>query len=122
MHHRQPGWAENDPEDWSLGLVRTGSAAMPASAVDPARVAGLAVVCQREPVVLTDAAGAVMAPVISWTDQPAPAEAGEIGARLRRGRLFVTPGRTPFPGMGPAPLLWFQRPRPGPLRSGRRVP
>ncbi len=60
MHHPQPGWAENDPEDWYLGLVRTIRAAMAASAVDPARVAGLAVVCQREPVVLTDAAGAAV--------------------------------------------------------------
>jgi len=121
MHHPQPGWAENDPEDWYLGLVRTIRAAMAASAVDPARVAGLAVVCQREPVVLTDAAGAAVAPAISWTDLRATAEASEIGARLGRERLIVTTGMTPSAGMSLAHLLWFQRHRPGLWRSVRRI-
>ena len=121
MHHPQPGWAENDPEDWYLGLVRTIRAAMAASAVDPARVAGLAVVCQREPVVLTDAAGAAVAPVISWTDLRATAEAGEIAARLGRDRLIEITGMTPSAGMSLAHLLWFQRHRSGLWRSVRRI-
>src|SRR5258706_12413726 len=68
MHHPQPGWAENDPEDWYLGLVRTIRAAMAASAVDPARVAGLAAVCHREPVGLPDPRGAAVAPGVHRTD------------------------------------------------------
>src|SRR5260370_29212329 len=121
MRHPRPGWAENDPEDWYLGLTRTIRAAVAASAVDPERVAGLAVVCQREPVVLADKAGAPVAPVISWTDLRASAECGEIAALLGRDRLIRTTGMTPAAGMSLAHLLWFQRHRPGVWRSVRRI-
>jgi xylulokinase len=121
MHHPRPGWAENDPEDWYAGLIQTIRAAVAGSAVDPARVAGLAVVCQREPVVLTDAAGAPLAPAISWTDLRATAESSDIAARIGRGRLIATTGMTTSPGMSLAHLLWFQRYRPGLWRSVRRI-
>jgi xylulokinase len=121
MHHPRPGWAENDPEDWYVGVTRTIRAAVAGSAVDPARVAGLAVVCQREPVVLTDTAGSVIAPAISWTDLRATAESGEIAARIGRERLIETTGMTTSPGMSLAHLLWFQRHRPGLWRSVKRI-
>jgi xylulokinase len=121
MHHPKPGWSENDPEDWYQGLTRTIRGAVAASAVDPARVAALAVVCQREPVVLTDAAGATVAPAISWTDLRATAESGEIAARLGLDRMILTTGMAPSLGMSLAHLLWFQRHRPGLWRSVRRI-
>jgi xylulokinase len=121
MHHPRPGWAENDPEDWYVGLTRTIRAAVASSAVDPARIAGLAVVCQREPVVLADAAGAPVAPAISWTDLRGVAESGEITARLGRDRFISTTGMTPCPGMSLAQLVWFRRHRPGVWRSVRRI-
>jgi sugar (pentulose or hexulose) kinase len=121
MHHPRPGWAENDPEDWYQGLIRTVRAAVAASAVDPAEVAGLAVVCQREPVVLADAVGHPLAPVISWTDLRATAEASEVADRLGRDWLVQTTGLTPSPGMSLAHLLWIQRNRPGLWHSVHRI-
>src|SRR5215472_10815222 len=121
MQHPRPGWAENDPEDWYLGVTRTIRAALAASAVDPARVAGLAVVCQREPVVLADAAGVPVAPAISWTDHRATAESGEIAARFGGERLIMVTGMTSSSGMSLAHLLWFQRHRPGLWRCVRRI-
>jgi sugar (pentulose or hexulose) kinase len=111
MHHPRPGWAENDPDDWYRGLSATIREALSAAAVDPARIAGLGVVSQREPVVLTDAAGLPVAPSISWTDARATAEADEVAARFGRDWLIETTGMAPTHGMSLAHLLWYQRHR-----------
>jgi xylulokinase len=111
MHHPRPGWAENDPDDWYRGLSRTVREALSAAAVDPARIAGLGVVSQREPVVLTDAAGRPVAPSISWTDARATAEADEVAARFGRDWLIETTGMAPTHGMSLAHLLWYRRHR-----------
>ena len=121
MHHPRPGWAENDPDDWYRGLSRTIREALAAAAVDPARIAGLGLVCQREPVVLTDAAGLPLAPSISWTDARATTEAGEVAARFGRDWLTETTGMAPTHGMSLAHLLWFRRHRGDVWRSARRV-
>ena len=121
MHHPRPGWAENDPDDWYRGLSRTIREAVTAAAVDPARIAGLGVVCQREPVVLTDAAGVPVARSISWTDVRATAESGEVAARLGRDWLIETTGMAPSHGMSLAHLLWFQRHRGDVWRSVRQI-
>jgi xylulokinase len=121
MYHPTPGWAENDPDDWYRGLVQTVRAALAASAVDPERVGGLSIVCQREPVVLTDATGTPLARSISWTDTRAVAECDEIVARFGRDWLIETTGMAPTHGMSLAHLLWFQRHRTELWRSVRRI-
>ena len=110
MHHPRPGWAENDPDDWYRGLSRTIREALAAAAVDPARIAGLGVVCQREPVVLTDAAGVPVARSISWTDVRATAESDEVAARFGRDWLIETTGMAPSHGMSLAHLLSLKDP------------
>jgi sugar (pentulose or hexulose) kinase len=121
MHHPRPGWAENDPDDWYRGLSRTIREAVTAAAGDPARIAGLGVVCQREPVVLTDAAGVPVARSISWTDVRATAESDEVAARLGRDWLIETTGMAPSHGMSLAHLLWLQRHRGEVWRSVRQI-
>jgi xylulokinase len=121
MYHPRPGWAENDPDDWYRGLSRTIGEALRRAAVDPARVAGLGVVCQREPVVLTDAAGRPVARSVSWTDGRATAESGEVAARFGRDWLIETTGMAPTHGMSLAHLLWFRRHRPDLWRSARQI-
>jgi xylulokinase len=121
MHHPRPGWAESDPDDWYRGLSRTVREAVAAAAVDPARVAGLGLVCQREPVVLTDDAGRPVARSVSWTDGRATAESDEVAAVFGRDWLIETTGMAPTHGMSLAHLLWFQRHRPDVWRSARQI-
>jgi xylulokinase len=121
MYHPRPGWCENDPDDWYRGLSRTIGEALRRAAVDPARVAGLGVVCQREPVVLTDAAGRPVARSVSWTDGRATAESDEVAARFGRDWLIETTGMAPTHGMSLAHLLWFQRHRRDLWRSTRQI-
>jgi xylulokinase len=111
MLHPRPGWSENDPDDWYRGLSLTVREALAAAAVAPDRIAGLAVVCQREPVVLTDASDTPVAPSISWTDGRATAEAGEVATRFGRDWLIETTGMAPTHGMSLAHVLWFRRHR-----------
>ncbi len=121
MHRPQPGWAENDPDDWYRGMARTVREALAAAAVDPARFAALCIACQREPVVLAGADGAPLARSLSWTDRRAAAEADEVAARFGRPWLIETTGMAPVHGMSLAHLLWFQRHRPDLWRSVRQI-
>jgi sugar (pentulose or hexulose) kinase len=121
MHHPRPGWSENDPDDWYRGLSRTIGEVLAGAAVDPARVAGLGVVCQREPVVLTDAAGRPVARSVSWTDGRATAESAEVAARFGRDWLIETTGMAPSHGMSLAHLLWLKRHRRDLWRWARHI-
>jgi len=123
MHHPRPGWAENDPGDWYAGMcaaVRQALAQARAGA-GPARVAALCVVCQREPVVLLDAAGAPLARAISWTDGRAAAQAAAVTARFGQRWLIEQTGMVPAAGMSLAHLLWFAAHRRDTWRAVRRI-
>lgn len=121
MHHPQPGWAENDPDDWHLGISRTVREVLAAAAVDPARVTALCIVCQREPVVLLDGDGLPVTRSISWTDTRAIAEADRVAARFGQPWLIETTGMVPTHGMSLAHLLWIQCHRGDLWRSVRRI-
>jgi len=112
IHHPRPGWAESDPEDWYRGVAATVRRVLRDAAVAPRRVAALAIVSQREPVVLTDLRGNVLAPAISWTDRRTEAEAKDVSDRLGRTWLIEKTGMAPVPGCSLAQLVWLQRHRP----------
>ncbi len=121
MYHPQPGWAENDPEDWYRGVVSTIRAVIDESEVPGARIAGLGIVAQREPIVLLDSRGQSLAPSISWTDQRTSAEASEVSDRFGRSWLIERTGMVPLRGSSLTHLLWLRRHRPEQWRAARRI-
>src|SRR6187551_3632117 len=83
----QPGWAEQDPEDW----WRTAEAAL-AQVSGDGGVAGIGLSGQMHGLVALDEADRVIRPAILWNDQRTAAECAEIEERVGFERLVQLTG------------------------------
>jgi xylulokinase len=101
----QPGWAEQDPEDW----WRASQRALAALGVDPASV-GLT--GQMHGLVLLDGRDAVLRPAILWNDQRTSAECEEIERVVGLERLLELTGNRALTGFTAPKLLWVRRHEP----------
>jgi xylulokinase len=97
----QPGWAEQDPDDW----VRAADAALGRLGVEPAAV-GLS--GQMHGLVSLDRRDAPLRPAILWNDQRTAAECAEIEQRLGLGRLIALTGNRALTGFTAPKLLWLR--------------
>ncbi|MEM6664923.1 MAG: FGGY family carbohydrate kinase [Pseudomonadota bacterium] len=91
LSNPHPGWFEQDPEDWWHAAVTALKAVT--DAVDPARIAGLAVSQQRETFGLFDHEGRAVRPGMLWLDERAKAEMHAIAEELGAERLHEVSGK-----------------------------
>src|ERR1700722_14618756 len=99
----QPGWAEQDPEDWWR-------AAQACLARLPEGEIGLS--GQMHGLVVLDADGRVLRPAILWNDQRTEAQCAEIEARVGLERLIALTGNRALPGFTAPQLLWLREHEP----------
>jgi xylulokinase len=102
----QPGWAEQDPEDW----WRASEAALAEVGVD--RAVGIGLSGQMHGLVALDAADRVLRPAILWNDQRTEAEVAEIEDLLGLERLVALTGNRALTGFTAPKLLWLRRHEP----------
>jgi xylulokinase len=99
----QPGWAEQDPEDWWQASQRV-LAQLPEGAIGfSGQMHGLVVLGERDE---------VLRPAILWNDQRTGAECAEIERRIGLERLIELTGNRALPGFTAPKLLWLQRHEP----------
>jgi xylulokinase len=98
----QPGWAEQDPEDWWRATERA-----LAWRDEPLGLTG-----QMHGLVLLDAEGQVLRPAILWNDQRTAAECAEIEQLVGLDRLIELTGNRALPGFTAPKLLWVRKHEP----------
>jgi xylulokinase len=100
----EPGWSEQDPEDW----VRAAEAAL-AELGDsgPVGFSG-----QMHGLVCLDVAGNVLRPAILWNDQRTAAQCAEIEERVGQERLVELTGNRALTGFTAPKLLWVREHEP----------
>ena len=98
----RPGWAEQDPADWS----RAAGEALEALGVD--EIAGIGVTGQMHGLVVLDADERVLRPAILWNDQRTAEECREIEERIGLARLLRLTGNRALPGFTAPKLLWLR--------------
>ena len=98
----QPGWAEQDPEDW----WRASGEALAALGVEPTAI-GLS--GQMHGLVCLDEGDRVLRPAILWNDQRTAAECAEIEERVGLQRLIALTGNRALTGFTAPKLLWLRR-------------
>jgi xylulokinase len=101
----QPGWAEQDPEDWWAATERALSAVEAGGA--PIGLTG-----QMHGLVLLDSADRVLRPAILWNDQRTGAECAEIEERVGFDRLVSLTGNRALPGFTAPKLVWVRKHEP----------
>jgi xylulokinase len=100
----QPGWAEEDPDDW----VRAAEAAL--AKLPDADAVGLS--GQMHGLVALGADDAPLRPAILWNDQRTAAECAEIEERIGLERLIALTGNRALTGFTAPKLLWLRRHEP----------
>jgi xylulokinase len=110
----QPGWSEQDPEDWwratEIALARLGTDA-----------AGIGLSGQMHGLVCLDEHDRVLRPAILWNDQRTAAECGEIEERVGLERLIELTGNRALTGFTAPKLLWLRRHEPDTYARIRHV-
>ena len=110
----QPGWSEQDPEDWwqasELALSRLGV---------QSTTIGLS--GQMHGLVCLDEHGSVIRPAILWNDQRTAAECVEIEERVGLDHLIARTGNRALTGFTAPKLLWLRRHEPDTYRRIHRI-
>ena len=106
----QPGWAEQDPEDWWQATKET--IADTVSTIDPASVQGIGLSGQMHGLVLLDERGQVLRPSIIWCDQRTGEQVETIRTDFGEERLKRISGNPPVSGFTLAKLLWVKEQEP----------
>jgi xylulokinase len=99
----QPGWAEQDPDDW----VRATERALGSLDADAVGFSG-----QMHGLVALDEHDVPLRPAILWNDQRTAAECVEIERRLGLDRLIALTGNRALTGFTAPKLLWLRNHEP----------
>jgi xylulokinase len=110
----QPGWCEQDPEDWWAAA----QAALGDLDVEPAAVGFSG---QIHGLVALDEHDRPLRPAILWNDQRTGAECAEIEARIGVERLIELTGNRALTGFTAPKLLWLRRHEPDVYARIRRI-
>ena len=112
----QPGWSEQDPEDWWRAAE---SALAEVSAGHD--VAGIGLSGQMHGLVALGADGRPLRPAILWNDQRTGEECAEIEDRIGVERLIELTGNRALAGFTAPKLLWLRRHEPATFARIARI-
>ena len=105
-----PGHYEQNPQDWWVAFC----AALRelTAAIDPKRIAGIAVTHQRETFALIDDKGTAIRPAILWLDERARAQVAELSRQFGREQIRDWTGKPPDPTPALYSLIWLKEHEP----------
>jgi xylulokinase len=107
----QPGWAEQDPEDWWSATVSNITTVMgrnPGTTVSAVAVCG-----QMHSVVALDASGSPITRQVGiWSDKRAAPQVAEFRARSDAGRLSAIAANVPLPAWAGFKMAWCRAEQP----------
>ncbi|MDH2443821.1 FGGY family carbohydrate kinase [Amnibacterium sp. CER49] len=113
----RPGWAEQDPRDWTAAADAALRALSARLAERDAVPVALAITHQRESFACLDVTGAPVRPAILWLDT----RAGAIVARAGSRRLHELSGKPPSTTPSLYKLLWVREHEPDVLARTTRI-
>jgi len=110
IHHPQPDWAEQDPEDWWRASVAAARHCL--AGQDSSRIAVLGLSSQREGVVPMGRDGKPLARCIIWMDRRCRDQAQRLGEEFGVRFLHLHTGLPPDPNYTACKLLWLRENQP----------
>ncbi len=110
IHHPQPDWAEQDPEDWWRAAVTAGRQCLEGQA--GGRIAAVGLSSQREGVVSLGRDGAPLGRCIIWMDRRCRPQTATLEAEFGAEFLHRHTGVAPDPNYTACKLLWLRENQP----------
>jgi len=119
IHHPQPDWAEQDPEDWWRAGITAARRCL--ADHDPGGIAVLGLSSQREGVVPIGRDGRPLARCIIWMDRRCRDQAARLGDEFGVPFLHHLTGLAPDPNYTACKLLWLREQQPEILDRATRL-
>jgi len=111
LYHPQPGWAEQNPEDWwhaTLEAIRACLEGGARNGVLPRDVRGAGLSGQMHGVILLDEAYKVLRPCIIWADQRSEPQCRWLTERVGAAQLIDYVSNPALPGFSAPKALWVR--------------
>ncbi len=122
IHHPQPHWAEQDPEDWWKAVCVSTKRVIKESRIKPEAVAGMGFATQMLGVLPVDEAGALLRPAIIWMDSRADEQAARMVRHLGGSRVVMTlAGAVPSGKDVVCKILWLKEEEPQVWNSTHKI-
>jgi xylulokinase len=112
MSHPRPGWAEQDPRDWIVGVTSVIAQTLAGAHIHGDEVGVLALACQVDGVVALSALGEPLRSAIIWADRRADIEAEALAKAIGHERLFEITGLIPDPSHSGPKIMWLREHEP----------
>ena len=104
----QPGWAEQDPEDWWRAAQIAIRDVLTSSGAEPSAIGAVGLTGQMHGAVMLDANGKVLRPSLIWCDQRTDAQCDWLHERIGRERLIELTCNPALPNFTLTKLLWVR--------------
>ncbi len=108
----QPGWAEQDPEDWWRAAVEAIRGALAAAPAPQQPIGGVGLTGQMHGAVLLDASGRVLRPSLIWCDTRTQPECDWLHEQIGYERLIELTCNPALPNFTLTKLLWVKKHEP----------
>jgi xylulokinase len=115
----QPGWAEQDPEDWWQAAAQAIPALLKETSTAPEEIAAVSLSGQMHGAVPLDAANRVLRPALIWCDQRTAAQAAWLTQQLGADRLIALTSNPALTNFTLTKLLWVREHEPAIWREFR---
>jgi xylulokinase len=117
----QPGWAEQDPEDWWQAAAQAIPALLRSTSTAPEEIAAIGLSGQMHGAVLLDAMDHVLRPAIIWCDQRTAAETEWLTNQIGTERIIALTSNPALTNFTLTKLLWVRGHEPDLWRSFRSL-
>ena len=112
LHTPNPGWTEQDPEDWWQATLKTLKAVVEKSAVSPSEIKGIGLSGQMHGSVFLDEKNQVVRPAILWNDGRTADACDEITSTIGEKRLLELASNPALTGFTAPKAVWLKNREP----------
>ncbi|MDP9379562.1 MAG: xylulokinase [Chloroflexota bacterium] len=112
LYHPQPGWAEQEPQEWWQGTVGAIRGVLSHGNVSPNEIAGIGLSGQMHGAVLLDERMQPVRPAIIWSDVRTTPQCREITRTVGAERLVQLAGNPALEGFTAPKVLWVRENEP----------
>ncbi len=108
VYYQQPGWAEQNPEEWWEAVCRSIRRIFAESSVRPEEIAAIGIAGQSWSAVPIDREGRVLANTPIWMDTRAQEICDRLNEKVGRRKIFELAGNSLQPSYTTAKVVWYR--------------
>lgn len=112
VSYPNPGWAEQDPDDWWAAVCGATRTVLEQSGINPRKISAIGIDGQSWSAIPVDSTGKVLCKTPIWMDTRAVDICDDLDHRIGKDKIFQVCGNPLGPAYTLPKILWYQKHRP----------